>query len=196
MRIKSNHRALRAAVIETLEGRRLLSSGALDTTFTGGRVIYLSKQPSATAVQSDGKIVVVTSGTTNFTVSRYLANGALDKSFGPNNTGLESLHLAGIKASADIGGMAIQPDGKIVMAGFTADSKGNSVGFVARLLPSGGFDKSFGNQGNTLQVTNGRAARRSDSAGWKDHRRRYLSVRLFYQLQINGFSIGCERRRR
>ncbi|HEX3356984.1 MAG TPA: DNRLRE domain-containing protein [Tepidisphaeraceae bacterium] len=157
MRKKSGYRSVRAAVVETLEKRRLLSAGALDTTFgTGGKVTYQSHLPSAMTVQSDGKIVVATVGGKNFTVSRYLANGKLDTSFGPNKTGLESLHVGPANKFDSIGGMAIQSDGKIIVGGSVSDDTGlNSVGFVARLVPGGALDTSFNKQGYTLQVTDG-----------------------------------------
>src|SRR5687767_8849519 len=56
----------RPAMIETLESRRLLSAGDLDTTFSGdGRVttdLGTAEQANKVLVQSDGKILVVGAG--------------------------------------------------------------------------------------------------------------------------------------
>ncbi|MGA2233819.1 MAG: hypothetical protein ABSH22_23170, partial [Tepidisphaeraceae bacterium] len=88
---------LRSA-IESLEPRRLLSAGTLDTTFnhTGVAVSALTGPQingvfSAMVEQPDGKFVVGssvvgTSGTEYFGLSRYNANGTLDNSFGVNGT--------------------------------------------------------------------------------------------------------------
>jgi uncharacterized delta-60 repeat protein len=102
--------------VEPLEGRMLLSAGDLDPTFgTGGQLTTGFMLPHdstavATAVQADGKIVVVgqVNGIT-LALSRYLPDGSLDASFGTDGR---------VLAVGDIPpcGVAVQPDGKIVVA--------------------------------------------------------------------------------
>src|SRR5215468_11669588 len=73
---------------------RYNTNGTLDTTFgTSGKVTTdfagaddMPSEPSAVALQSDGKIVVVgqtlVGGFNNFALARYNGNGTLDTSFG------------------------------------------------------------------------------------------------------------------
>jgi uncharacterized delta-60 repeat protein len=104
---------------------RYTATGALDPTFgQGGKVVGPagSLAPiNALALQPDGKIL--TAGETNtspadgnFQVNRFTAAGALDPTFGnggtaagdmPNNEGWEHAFA-----------LALQPDGKILMAGY------------------------------------------------------------------------------
>src|SRR5262245_39136153 len=71
---------------EGLEGRQLLSAGALDTTFgTGGYT--LAGQAGAIAVQIDSSGKILAAGSTggtnvDFRLVRRLANGAPDLAFG------------------------------------------------------------------------------------------------------------------
>src|SRR5262249_3670469 len=97
------------------------ADGSLDHTFgTSGSVRSASADISflrAVAVQPDGKIVVVgstvdaESGEFHFTLGRYLADGAPDRSFGSD--GWVSVDDDS-SAAADV---VLQPDGKIVVAG-------------------------------------------------------------------------------
>lgn len=67
----------------------------------------------AIVIQFDGKIVVAGTSDGNFALARYNANGTLDTSIGNNG-----------RVVTDFGGsnvaytVAIQPDGKIVVAGY------------------------------------------------------------------------------
>jgi uncharacterized delta-60 repeat protein len=98
--------------------------GSPDTSFgTGGLATFL---PSgwvydgieAEAVQPDGKIVVAGKGADSVAshgfVARFTASGALDTSFG---TGGVFDFTSGGFESPDLEAIAIQPDGKIVVAG-------------------------------------------------------------------------------
>src|SRR5262249_48041580 len=76
--------------LEQLEHRRLLSAGALDTTFDGDGIVrtdfgYQYDAAYAVTVQSDGKILAAgkrgsASGKMDFAVARYNPNGSLDSS--------------------------------------------------------------------------------------------------------------------
>lgn len=121
--------------------------GDLDTTFgSGGKVTTDSGLVTAdVAVQADGKIVVA--GRDLFTsiifLARYRANGSLDNSFG--NGGIVTTSVVGDRNLAS--GIAIQADGKIVVAGFSGSS--NSVGSfaVVRYETTGALDTSFDGDG-------------------------------------------------
>jgi uncharacterized delta-60 repeat protein len=137
---------------------RLLSTGALDTTFgSGGKVSTaigsLSEEANALAVQSDGKIVVtgysnVKSGKKTYRrllVARYTAAGALDSTFGSGGKVLIDLGAQEMGRS-----VAIQPDGKIVVAGYSFSSTTtNSKWSVLRFNANGSLDSTFGTNGLT-----------------------------------------------
>lgn len=112
---------------------RYLPDGSLDSSFdTDGKVTTdfgASDRSKAVAIQADGKILVagVTPAGWNFALARYNTDGSLDTSFDGDG-----------KVTTDFGGndygegVAVQADGKILVAGFTgADNSPFDVG-VAR----------------------------------------------------------------
>ena len=144
---------------------RFNSNGSLDTTFgTGGHVTTdffgSTDQVRRMKLQADGKILVVglavhpitpVSGSTLFAIARYNADGTPDLTFAINGKTTDS---PGNSLSV-ANGLAIQNDGKIVVAGSTAASGGDEpdTGFVRYLgdgqvkLP-GTRDDSFGPMSN------------------------------------------------
>jgi uncharacterized delta-60 repeat protein len=123
---------------------RYTTKGRLDHTF-GSRGFVATKFGSgeafATAVglQPDGKIIAAGSNSDAqvVTLARYTRTGALDPSFGSGGK-VQSTLSAGAFAEA----MALQPDGKILVAG----QIGSDV-LVARYLSDGALDPSFGSGG-------------------------------------------------
>ena len=89
------------------------------------------------AIQADGKILVAGVGMRNFAVARYNSNGTLDTSF--DGDGKLTTDFGG---SDYVSGMAIQADGKIVVAGGS-----NSDFAVARYNSNGTLDTSFDGDG-------------------------------------------------
>ena len=135
--------------------RAQAAPGDLDPSFgIGGKVVTPigngDEGASAVAIQSDGKIVAAggsyngaNNGThDDFILARYNTDGSLDISFG--NGGKV---VTPIGTRAGVSAVAIQPDGKIVAAGF-ADS-GNITRFttLARYNTDGSLDTSFGTGG-------------------------------------------------
>jgi len=127
--------------------------GVLDASFgTGGKTSsnYIGDfgAPMPVVVQTDGKILQATSaligGAYQTIVLRYNSNGGLDATFG--NNGKYTSNLNGNNAALDL---AIQTDGKIVLAGLM-DSAGNNFFMVSRILPNGTIDASFGNNGRKI----------------------------------------------
>ena len=117
----------------------------LGSTDNGGRSV---------AIQPDGKILVAgnsrVSGGYDFTVTRYNTTGSLDESFG--TAGITTTNLGGTN---DVGNsIAIQSDGKIVVAGF---SDVNSLPHFAltRYNTTGSLDESFGTAGITTTILGG-----------------------------------------
>lgn len=103
----------------------------------------------ATAVQPNGAIVAAgesnASGTHDFAVARYTAAGALDPSFG--NGGLVATDFG--KSDDRVFALALQPDGRIVVAG-VSDRSGSKDFALARYNTDGSLDPTFGNGGLVL----------------------------------------------
>jgi len=119
------------------------ASGSLDSTFGGtGKVsATFGGDESAMALQPDGKIIMV-GGAGDFIVARYNSDGTLDDGFG--NAGLATTDIAG--GSDRALAVALQPDGKIVVAGYAR--VGNNDDFaVVRYLANGTPDPAFGTLG-------------------------------------------------
>jgi uncharacterized delta-60 repeat protein len=124
--------------------------GSLDTSFdTDGKVIsdFIGSfdRAAALAIQSDGKIVVagsVQNGTHyDFVVARYLPDGQPDLGF--DTDGRFEIDLS--SGRDDFAhALAIQPDGKIVVAGSSFNAAGDTVFAVVRLLENGQLDSGFG----------------------------------------------------
>ena len=129
--------------------------GTPDTTFgNGGQVSTdfagLEDDAFSVLIQPDGKIVAVGSANNpatyyDFAAVRYLGNGTIDTTFG----------VAG-KVSTDFGDQnfdrarsaALQPDGKIVAAGFAISQNGGVQNFaVARYTSNGVLDTTFSGDG-------------------------------------------------
>jgi uncharacterized delta-60 repeat protein len=119
---------------------RLTRTGSVDTTFGNGgtatsRLADRRIDPAAIVLQPDGKIVV--SGTLtaspetaefDFVVARFDRDGHLDPGYGSG--GLATVSFGGLEMS---GPAAIQPDGKVVIAGYALDGIMPRV-VLARLL--------------------------------------------------------------
>src|SRR5215204_1986697 len=126
---------------------RYKPNGSLDPTFSGdGKLTtnfgQFSDVAEGVVIQPNGKIVAVgsvgTTGGQDFALARYNPNGALDPTFsgdGKQTTGFGRFDGAQ--------GMAIQPDGKIVAAGFALDGDFG----LARYNPNGALDPTFSGDG-------------------------------------------------
>lgn len=126
---------------------RYQSNGELDTGFDSDGMLTTAfadggSRARAVAVQSDGKTLVAGGYNGNFALARYLADGSLDVNF------------TGGWASADFGNsdtgysVAVQADGKILVAGNTSTGDGSVQRFaLARFNQNGGLDTSFSTDG-------------------------------------------------
>ncbi len=129
---------------------RVNADGTSDTSFgTGGSQLTsfggYDDQANALAIQGDGDIVVAGAaggaGGTTFALARYAPDGSLDASFGTSGKATTT-----IGTSSAAVGVAIQGDGRLVVAG-TATISGNSQVSVARYQTDGSLDTSFGTNG-------------------------------------------------
>jgi uncharacterized delta-60 repeat protein len=141
--------------------------GQLDPAFgTGGTVV--TELPSsysgarAVAVQPDGRVVAAGFAHTNdsilsdFALTRYDARGVPDPTFG-----------VGGWVRTDFGGrfdealaVAVQPDGRIVVAGASSDAAGSDMA-VARYTGDGALDTSFDGDGMALVDFGGESVARA-----------------------------------
>lgn len=124
-------------------------NGSLDTTFdTDGKVTtdFGSNNDGigAIALQPDGRIVAVGTARVgsglNFALARYNKDGSLDPTFGTNGMVTTDFGFGGDGAKA----VALQPDGKILVAGFATPIRGQLEHFaLARYNPDGSLDTAF-----------------------------------------------------
>jgi uncharacterized delta-60 repeat protein len=128
------------------------AAGDLDPTFGIGGIVTTdfgntTDDGQEVAVQPDGKIVVAGYRGRDFAVARYNVDGSLDATFGTG--GLVVTDLYG--NSYDLaGGMALQPDGKIVLAGQTATIAATVTDqdfALVRYNNDGSLDSTFGTGG-------------------------------------------------
>jgi len=134
-------------------------NGSLDTTFGGiGKIIIPNGNNGGNTpsmqIQADGKVVVVGSSYNgseyDFRLFRYQTDGSPDTSF--NGTG--NVITSAVAAT----GLAIQPDGKMVVVGSSSDSNVSSGFAVVRYNPNGSLDTSFGGTGKISVPIDGSAA--------------------------------------
>jgi uncharacterized delta-60 repeat protein len=131
--------------------------GTPDATFgNGGQVstdfVGFEDDAFSVLIQADGKIVAVGSANDpatfyDFAAARYLSNGTIDTTFG-----------VGGRVRTDFGDQnfdrarsaALQPDGRIVAAGFAISQNGGVQNFaVARYTSNGILDTTFSRDGKT-----------------------------------------------
>lgn len=155
---------------------RYNSDGSLDTSFGTGGIVTIDfaghdDRATSVVIQPDGMIIVagvsINGGSGDFAVARLDALGNLDTSFDTDG-----------KVTTDFGGgddransAALQPDGKIVLAGFAGIAGGTDFA-VARYNTDGSLDPNFDADGrvttdfvgSTVAFTNSSATALADSA--------------------------------
>jgi uncharacterized delta-60 repeat protein len=127
--------------------------GSLDPTFGGDGMVFTDLSPKTDvsfglAIQGDGKIVVAGADrygypNSRFALVRYERDGSLD----PTLRG-DGIVITNFTPYSDVAyGVAIDPDGKIVLAGQAGDG-GEAPRFAAaRYLVDGRLDPAFGGDG-------------------------------------------------
>jgi len=120
---------------------RITEAGLIDTAFGSNGVLDsgVAGTASSAFVQPDHAVVV--GGTTtggNFVLFRVLSTGAFDPAFGSAGIAQPALPFTGLTLSS----MALQTDGKIVVAG-----NGSADAVLARYLSDGTLDPTFGSGG-------------------------------------------------
>jgi len=153
-------------VVFTPDIWRLKADGTPDTAFgSGSGRIYsaplcdafvgIGCQVACIAAQPDGKILVAFAVQTNdgngpsFGIARLLQDGTLDAAFGSNGTSrVPSSPLATDSAAG--AAILVQSSGGIIVGGTSIDSLGISHFAIARFLPSGAPDLTFGVAGRSI----------------------------------------------
>ena len=131
---------------------RYNTDGSLDNTFSNDGLqltdLNLSNDfGSSVIVQPDGKIVVAGRTSDNiknsFALVRYNSDGTLDNTFSDDGKQVSDFGTADYFGES----AAIQPDGKIVVAGYTQIENVGSSFAVARYTANGASDTSFNGTG-------------------------------------------------
>ncbi len=135
---------------------RYNSNGSLDTSFgTNGKVITKVEDSNdhlfSIAIQSDGKILAAGGSYSKFALLRYNSNGSLDTSFGTEGKFLTD---AGNNGEAYAYSLAIQNDGKIVLAGYSRNNGIYNFTLI-RCNSNGTIDTSFGTDGIAITSVRG-----------------------------------------
>lgn len=115
--------------------QRFTSSGQRDGTYSAGVGVA-----RAASTEADGKVVIAGSSGGMF-AQRFNLDGSVDTSFGSHGIAA----VPGLGGSAVANAVAVQPDGKIVVAGTIGGSDTRIA--VARFNTNGTLDTSFGSGG-------------------------------------------------
>ncbi|MDQ3712816.1 MAG: delta-60 repeat domain-containing protein [Acidobacteriota bacterium] len=130
------------------------ATAVFDSAFgTNGRIVTTVGDEAAaraTIIQPDGKIIVVGDVQRTFfdrdaVLVRYNSNGTHDADFGNNGKVITTI----LNQTPTLYAVALQPDGKIVVAGDIQPEEGSTVSdfLVARFNSNGSLDANFGNGG-------------------------------------------------
>lgn len=138
---------------------RYTITGTLDNTFGNSGSITTSIGTNAIimaiAIQPDNKVIGVGSGTsggqTVFALARYTVTGSLDSAFGHNG-----IVTTSIGSNASGRAVALQSDGKILVAGRSSIGNLPLTFALTRYTITGSLDSTFGNSGVvTTSIGNG-----------------------------------------
>jgi uncharacterized delta-60 repeat protein len=130
---------------------RLNPDGSLDTGFQngmGGITSPWGEPANAVAIQPDGKVLIAGSfdsvnGTERHEIARLNADGSLDPTFQNGMAGV-GRYFGGSYAT-QVHALALQPDGKVLIGGYSDSVNGVSRHGIARLNPDGSLDAAFQN---------------------------------------------------
>ena len=140
---------------------RFLPSGTLDTSFGGNGTGYTfipvfiaggaNDQCNASGIQSNGNIILTGISNSKMAIACFTSTGTLNTFFGGNGTGYTFITPTIAGGNSDqCNELTIQPDDKIVLAGFSIDINNRNHFALARYLPNGILDTTFGTNGTTF----------------------------------------------
>lgn len=154
------------------------ADGTPDTRFGQGgeRAIKFSNGStvSAATLQADGKILIVGTSSQSIAVARLNANGTSDITF--SSDGLATVSFDVWNSSCIGSCVALQTDGKIVIAGSFRGSKDTDIA-VVRLNPDGSLDARFSGDGRQM----------TDFSG-KDDRAYCITIQPDGKILVGGYT--------
>jgi uncharacterized delta-60 repeat protein len=144
------------AIALVLPGTAVADPGDLDPSFSenGKQTTDFSGGDDASyalAIQGDGRSVVggqtgQPGGDNDFALARYTTAGELDPTF--SGDGRRVLDFQGTGGDDFVYDLAVQPDGRILAAGYTENPGDTRIAFaVARFRSNGTLDPTFGGDG-------------------------------------------------
>ena len=176
--------------IDELSVMRLNADGSRATWWGNGQGIATAStpgggiaQPTAMSLTAQpGGIYVAgnVAGTTDTWITRIVGSGSPDFSFG-NSGGVITLPKVGTGGDS-ISAVAVQADGKVLIAGWTYDGTQRDF-LVMRLLANGSLDTSFGNGG--IVVTDIGGSQRMDGAA-------AIAVAPDGKIIVGGWATGSD----
>jgi uncharacterized delta-60 repeat protein len=134
---------------------KLLADGRPDYGFGEQGVVIVTSGETDTelndiSVLSEGQIVVTgVAGDDDRTplLARLLGEGLLDDRFGDQGLQIDS------EVRGEAFGLAVQPDGKVLIAGYALDESGMAGLYLARYEAVGVLDPLFGTQGKVVEFS-------------------------------------------
>lgn len=124
---------------------RYNSDGTLDRSFgNNGKTKIVNAAVDDMVLQKDGRIVAGGQMGGDFYLARFTARGLPDASFGGDGDIIT--HFGPPQLVAEVHKLALQPDGRIIAAGAAGSLA------LARYLPNGRLDKTFGTDGGTTRT--------------------------------------------
>ena len=147
---------------------RYLTDGTLDDSFGVGGVVVtpftaFASRGAAVAIDADGKVVAVgtsqsgnVTSSENFAIARYNEDGSLDTTFDTDGKAIVNFENASDRATS----LAIQGDGKILVAGEASGFTTRPHMAAARLNADGSLDTAWAGDG-TLRLPLDTAGNRS-----------------------------------
>jgi uncharacterized delta-60 repeat protein len=93
-----------------------------------------------------GTLIGTSQQAESFVVARFSPEGVLDTGFGSGGVAKVTVRRPKNEQNAELTGLLVQPDGKIVMAGYV-DGFADDRGVLARIQADGNPDPSFGSAG-------------------------------------------------
>lgn len=126
---------------------RFNQNGTMDNSFGNNGISTLTSGGSF-EILDNGKFIIAGGFSDGFNVyfsiSRYNSNGLIDTSFGNNGTVITDISPERFDLNA---ALKIQEDGKMVLAGTTYTQATQRKTVIARFMPNGNLDSTFGVNG-------------------------------------------------
>ncbi len=129
---------------------RYQTDGSLDPSFGAGGIVdeafSVDARANGVAIQVDGGIVLAGTAASRFVLARLSSDGTLDPSFNGSGTVETWFGSAPLPNYQGATAVAVQPDGKIVAAGY-ANGPYDTAFAMARYLTDGSLDTTFNGDG-------------------------------------------------